>query len=400
MRRAPHFSHVGYLLRKYAAPRDTHHMAAIAAMAGQLPADMRLPCLDRFDESTNEPTPRNPGVPAGAYFGQMGEDKLLHRTFFSGPEWNCRQQGSRCRAHPVTYLELGANRGKEGSNTIFFEQQYGWQGLLVEALPKYCLLLNSSRCPERTGNVIACGAVCESHTNGTLQIAAMDAMSGARSMGTPNDHMRAWSRHNPKDASWGQEITVPCAPLGALVHHAGLAARRFDLFSLDVEDSEWFVLKTLDWSTFRFSVLVVEIKCVDDLRPSSQHKTRALLTEHGYTFFHRERANEIWGDMSVDWVRSGSLALTGGMPQTPQPCGPKTSPQPRHFTPAPIHHVPRLAAVGLAGTRSQSRTTSHTKHAEVAQTVPEPKTRTGNLAASNRARRDARTVPQRSDSRS
>ena len=72
------------------------------------------------------------------------------------------------------------------------------------------------------------------------------------------------------------------------------------------------------WSTFRASRwLVVEIKCIDDLRASSQHETRALLIEHGYTFFHRERANEIWGDMSVDWVRSGSLALTGGMPQTP-----------------------------------------------------------------------------------
>ena len=54
------------------------------------------------------------------------------------------------------------------------------------------------------------------------------------------------------------------------------------------------------WSTFRASRwLVVEIKCIDDLRASSQHETRVLrlIGACGYTLFHREKAKSKTQDL-------------------------------------------------------------------------------------------------------
>lgn len=91
---------------------------------------------------------------------------------------------------------------------------------------------------------------------------------------------------------------------------------------LDVEGAELHVLHTLDWETFRFGVLIMEISCIDDPRGPLQNQTRALLRSKGYSFLHRHSLDEVWGDESLDWVRAGALKLNGGRPQSPQPCMP------------------------------------------------------------------------------
>ena len=56
-------------------------------------------------------------------YSQLNEDQELLRSYF----WNKRSG---------TYLEIGAYNGVWMSNTLLFEETYGWTGLLVEANPR------------------------------------------------------------------------------------------------------------------------------------------------------------------------------------------------------------------------------------------------------------------------
>lgn len=55
--------------------------------------------------------------------------------------------------------------------------------------------------------------------------------------------------------------TVPCVSLGDTLANFGV--RHVDLFSLDVEGAEVSVLKTIDFSKFSASVIVLEIRDVN-----------------------------------------------------------------------------------------------------------------------------------------
>ena len=78
-----------------------------------------------------------------------------------------------------------------------------------------------------------------------------------------------------------------------------------------VEGAELAVLQTIDWSTFRFGVLIIEIPCWhDDTQVYMDHNsTRALLAARGYSYLGRKAADELWGDLSVPWVRHGARQL-------------------------------------------------------------------------------------------
>ena len=201
-----------------------------------VPIELRWPCLESVRAA---PTVANALISPRGYHSQLGEDKLLFEYFFNAPEWRCRANRSatphpRCKSHPPTYLELGANDGLKMSNTVFYEETLGWQGLLVEAVPKYCDRIVNHRCGGNQ-NVVACGAVCKPTDGGSVELLLMEAMSGSPSMGLYESHIHNKREDNPE---WQRRVNVPCAPLSALLARAGLWQRRIDLFSLDVEGAE------------------------------------------------------------------------------------------------------------------------------------------------------------------
>jgi len=65
-------------------------------------------------------------------YSQCGEDLFLYNTFFKN-----KQNG--------TYIELGALDGNLYSNTKFFEEQFGWKGILIEPHPNKFELLQKNR---------------------------------------------------------------------------------------------------------------------------------------------------------------------------------------------------------------------------------------------------------------
>ena len=73
--------------------------------------------------------------------------------------------------------------------------------------------------------------------------------------------------------------TIACTPLGTVLATAGLD--RINFFSLDVENAEFEVLKTLDFSLVRFDVIVVE---ADGGSASGYDAVRKLLLDNHYLY--------------------------------------------------------------------------------------------------------------------
>jgi len=137
---------------------------------------------------------------------------------------------------------------------------------------------------------------------GTLAGHAIDQMHGGS----------AWSAMMTRKHNL-QVVTVPCAPMRSLLASAGIT--RADLFSLDVEQNELRVLRTIDFSAFRFAVAFVELECPGKANALSvQDKdVRALLTRHGYTYVMRNRGNDVWIDRKVPWARRGAASLLAAL---------------------------------------------------------------------------------------
>ena len=79
-------------------------------------------------------------------------------------------------------------------------------------------------------------------------------------------------RERAHPASERRYVTVPSAPLGALLRRAGL--EKVDLFFLDVEGAELQVLRTMDWT------LPVRVWCIEN--GDNGGAIASLMEEHGY----------------------------------------------------------------------------------------------------------------------
>ena len=64
--------------------------------------------------------------------GQHGETQIIYENFFSG----C-QTGK--------YLEIGGRDGLDGTNTLFFEIELNWTGMMIEACPQAYLKMVKNR---------------------------------------------------------------------------------------------------------------------------------------------------------------------------------------------------------------------------------------------------------------
>ena len=146
-----------------------------------------------------------------------------------------------------TFVELGAYDGITGSQTLLLERCHGWSGLLIEGQPQnFALLERSNRAAQKVHSAV-CGpgqhTLQMSERGGT--VAGMPTVGGKH-------YEKRW-----QTARGSGTVSVPCAPLPALMRRAGFS--RATYLALDVEGAELLVLRTLNRTrSFPFSVVLVE----------------------------------------------------------------------------------------------------------------------------------------------
>ena len=145
------------------------------------------------------------------------------------------------------FVECGAFDGETYSNSLFFELERNWTGLLVEANPNnYRTLLEKNR------NAYVLGA-CLSPTRlpGQLKFQPAHELGGIVDKMLPG-HM---NRINSEKLG-GTDVMVNCYPFNSIMDALGI--RHVDYFSLDIEGPELAILETIDFDRLRIDVLTIE----------------------------------------------------------------------------------------------------------------------------------------------
>lgn len=194
------------------------------------------------------------------YYSQLGEDKILNEKYFKN-----KRNGF--------FIELGAMDGVTYSNTLFFEQQLGWNGVLIEPqkLMYDYLVRNRPNCYNFNYAI--------SEVEGEVLFTGTHALGGIDSTMTDH-HKKIWNLTNT--------YYVQSIPISKLLKDVPI--KEVDLFSIDVEGGEFEVLKTFDWS-IPVKVIMIEIHGVNK---ENDDEIRNFLKERNFSFSEAVPCSEIW----------------------------------------------------------------------------------------------------------
>ncbi len=187
--------------------------------------------------------------------------------------------------HGGTFIEAGANDGIAQSNSYFLENKYGWNGLLVEPVPKYFRMCRQAR----SVNVVNCGLGPFEKDGEQLEILAGGLMSLPLSVDEKLLHGRSVQQH----ASIGAREFGGTAPelvrtrvraLSNVLDDLGIAA--VDFFSLDVEGFELEVLKGLDMARHAPRYLLIETEQLEAVTEflGARYTMVEALSHHDFLF--------------------------------------------------------------------------------------------------------------------
>jgi len=177
------------------------------------------------------------------YFSQSGQDKFVNDEILKG-----RKDG--------VFLDLGGFDGVTGSNSLFFEKDLGWTGLLIEPSPaKFAQAISVRRCA-----CLNCAVGAPATDAAFLDIrSGYVQSSGLLDSMDPDivDRIRQHPDHEEHVAR------IPVRSIRDILKDAGID--RIDYVSLDVEGGEMAVLEA-----FPFDAVPVEVWSIENIADSSE----------------------------------------------------------------------------------------------------------------------------------
>lgn len=201
------------------------------------------------------------------FYSQLGEDKILFEKYL-----NYRDG---------FFIELGGMDGVKYSNTLFFEKNLNWTGVLIEPTNQFNqLVLNRPNCKNFNYAV--------SETEGTVEFIGNGACGGM-SHTMPEGHRIGNNLGDDK-------YLVNSKPISKILEDLNI--EKVDLFSIDVEGGELEVLKTFNWNIPVYIVLIEQSKYV----PEKDEMCREFLRSKGFELdtdlYINAGCEEIWVNKS------------------------------------------------------------------------------------------------------
>ena len=186
------------------------------------------------------------------------EDKKLFHRFFAKHMNDENFKG--------TYVELGAFDGIRESNTRFYDECLGWDGLLIEGNPvMYDKLVTNRPNSHRLSYAPSCmnpGEMVEFYAAAFTNAGLSETVNVIKK---------------------NKKIQVPCGPLGPILEKM-FPDGHITFFSLDVEGAEKLVLDTIDFDKIRIDVFMIEVEngmCKED-DCEVRKQVRDLMEKVGY----------------------------------------------------------------------------------------------------------------------
>lgn len=191
------------------------------------------------------------------------EDKILYSLF----EQTMTTVGTSGR-----YIEIGAYNGRAESNTRFFHECLGWQGLLIEPNPIIYNALCRNRPSDHRMQYSPTCSLEQEMNNATVAFHSVDKTTA----GVEGKALRHMGQEN---------VQVPCGSLTGILLEL-YEDGHVDLFSLDVENSEADVVEQLDLDKVFIEIIIVENHsdiCADDCQV--RDRVRKRLKEARYKLY-------------------------------------------------------------------------------------------------------------------
>jgi Methyltransferase FkbM domain len=192
------------------------------------------------------------------------EDNIIYQTFFK-PHLQTEEDLKNFQG---TYVELGAFDGIRESNTRFFDECLGWNGLLIEGNPtKYVELIPNRPFSNRMSMAPSCN-----DDGSTVQFwVSPFTNAGLKGKALAYENTTA--------------VDVPCSRFTPILADIFEGYESINFLSLDVEGAEHLVLETVDFEVIpRIDILMIEIENMycqsDDCQVRKQVRTR--MHKEGY----------------------------------------------------------------------------------------------------------------------
>jgi FkbM family methyltransferase len=195
-----------------------------------------------------------------SFYSQQDEDRILFEKYLNYEDG--------------FFIELGAMDGVMYSNTLFFENNLRWKGVLIEPTNQYnSLIQNRPNCYNFNYAI--------SENKGFVEFLGDGALGGMTH--TMSDkHRIGWNLDQA-----GPTYSVQSIPISELL--STIDIKKVDFFSIDVEGGELEVLHTFDWN---IPVYIVLIEINQDL--DKNQKCRDFLISKGFEFDMEIGCNEVW----------------------------------------------------------------------------------------------------------
>jgi FkbM family methyltransferase len=174
------------------------------------------------------------------------------------------------------YFEAGAYNGRDYSNSLFYADNLGWRGLLVEGNEAHITALKNNRPKSIIENCI----ISDSAKPVNFAVVDCDGWSGILSS-FAGGHKQRIQEHNFKTKLF-QARAVGINDL--LEKH-----KLFDIdyFSLDVEGHEHNILSAIDFKKFNIKIIEVENQYNDN-------RIETWLKYNAYRFIKRLDINDVY----------------------------------------------------------------------------------------------------------
>lgn len=198
------------------------------------------------------------------YYSQCGEDKHLYENYFKDD-----------KTENGFFIEIGGMDGVTYSNTLFFEQQLGWNGIIIEPqVDMYNQLIKNRPSCYNFNYAI-------SKVNGKVEFIGKHAIGGINA---------TISEGRIKDYKLTKNdlYFVKSKPFKDVIKNVPI--KKVDLFSIDVEGGELSILKTFDWN-IHVRVIIIEM---DSETQEKNELVREFLRGRNFIFSEKQRGNEIW----------------------------------------------------------------------------------------------------------
>lgn len=203
------------------------------------------------------------------YNSQYGQDRFVDEEVFRGKTGGI-------------FLELGADNGINGSNTLFFERERNWTGICIEPrISPYKELIKNRTC--KNFNVAI--TQDEKESKKFLQVeGSLAQLSGLVDKFDPR-HLERIKRETNENNIPSSIIDVPSMTLNHVLEQSGVD--HIDYLSLDTEGGELDILKSIDYSRFPINCITVENKYEDK-------EIRHFLSSIGYRKVTRLKIDDVF----------------------------------------------------------------------------------------------------------